>query len=295
MATTTTDTGTTGTTSTTGTTGTTSTTGTTDTTQTGGTTTGTQTENEVEVELEVEVEVEVEVETEVETELEVELEVETEVETEVELEDEDEDETEHETEDSGEHSGPTGIENALAHHQAGHGASATTFGHVRSTYVLEHFAGGVQVSDPAGTTTVQHSARLQFADRSVAFDLEDGQAASNTVKLIGAAFGANAVHDRPEYVGIGLMLFDGGSSVHDVAQAAVQAMGMDDDTFIATVFQHIFARTATAREHVDLVSLLQGHGGRFSQAELLTEAANTDANAASINLVGLQQTGVEFM
>jgi len=43
------------------------------------------------------------------------------------------------------------------------------------------------------------------------------------------------------------------------------------------------------------VGLLVGSGGTMTQAELLVLAANADVNAQNINLVGLQQTGVEFI
>jgi hypothetical protein len=43
------------------------------------------------------------------------------------------------------------------------------------------------------------------------------------------------------------------------------------------------------------VSLLQGSGGVMTQAELLVIAAESDLNAGSIDLVGLQQSGVPFV
>ena len=43
------------------------------------------------------------------------------------------------------------------------------------------------------------------------------------------------------------------------------------------------------------VGLLQGSGGTMTQADLLVLAANADINAQNINLVGLQQNGVEFV
>ena len=43
------------------------------------------------------------------------------------------------------------------------------------------------------------------------------------------------------------------------------------------------------------VGLPQGNGGTMTQAELLMLAANADVNAQNINLVGLQQSAVEFI
>ncbi len=43
------------------------------------------------------------------------------------------------------------------------------------------------------------------------------------------------------------------------------------------------------------VGLLQCSGGTMTQAGLLMLAANAELNAVNINLVGLQQSGVEFV
>lgn len=43
------------------------------------------------------------------------------------------------------------------------------------------------------------------------------------------------------------------------------------------------------------MGLLQGSGGPLTQAQLLEAAANSDINAQNIDLVGLQQSGVEFV
>ncbi len=51
--------------------------------------------------------------------------------------------------------------------------------------------------------------------------------------------------------------------------------------------------SATERDYY--VGLLQGSGGSMTQAALLVLAANADVNAVNINLVGLQQSGVEFV
>lgn len=40
---------------------------------------------------------------------------------------------------------------------------------------------------------------------------------------------------------------------------------------------------------------MQGNGGTMTQGELLALAANAGVNEQNINLVGLQQSGVEFV
>jgi hypothetical protein len=142
---------------------------------------------------------------------------------------------------------------------------------------------------------LQNIERLQFDDHSVAFDLSSGQAGDETVRLVGAALGANAVHERPDYVGAGLQLFDLKHSLHDVAELAAKAMGVDDSAFIDTVYKNVVGTLPTHEAHDFYESLLQGHGGAMSRGDLLALAAGTDANAQQIDLVGLQHSGVDYV
>ena len=78
---------------------------------------------------------------------------------------------------------------------------------------------------------------------------------------------------------------------------------------LAIVFSQLGERTLlidadlrTPRQHelfklgsnAGLTGLLAGNGGTMSQAEMLAYAAVSSANQVSINLIGLQQTGVEY-
>jgi hypothetical protein len=58
--------------------------------------------------------------------------------------------------------------------------------------------------------------RIQFADQRFALDLGAGEAAGNTVRVIGAAFNETLI--IPAYVGIGLQFFDGGQSMLQVCE-----------------------------------------------------------------------------
>lgn len=55
------------------------------------------------------------------------------------------------------------------------------------------------------------------------------------------------------------------------------------------------SRGSAAPGFVRNVGLLVGSGGPYTQAQLLELAANSEVNATNINLVGLQQSGVEFV
>ena len=125
-------------------------------------------------------------------------------------------------------------------------------------------------------------------------------AAGNTAKIIGAAFDANNIN--PTFVGIGLDLFDGGMSLQQVCALALGtslylslAGSSSNVDFVNTVYKNVVGVLPSATERGYYVGLLQGSGGTMTQAQLLEIAANADVNAVNINLVGLQQSGVEFV
>jgi subtilisin-like proprotein convertase family protein/subtilisin family serine protease len=140
--------------------------------------------------------------------------------------------------------------------------------------------------------------RLQFSDRTIAFDLNTGEAAGDAVLLIGAAFGAGYI---PEFSAAGIELFDSGYDMLQVAQLALRtsaflslAHSNSNIDFVNAVYQHVVGVAPTPDVRDFYVSLLQGSGGTMTQAQLLVLAANAQPNEANVDLVGLQQTGLEF-
>jgi Ca2+-binding RTX toxin-like protein len=146
-----------------------------------------------------------------------------------------------------------------------------------------------------GTDQLTGVERLQFSDTSLAFDLAPNQAATNTVRIIGAAFDAPTLQQHPDWVGIGLDFFDSGQTLQQVCAFVVQVLGLDNAAFVNTVYQNVVGVPPSPQEFEYFVGLLQGSGGTMSQADLLALAANTDVNAVNVDLVGLQPTGVEFV
>jgi glucose/arabinose dehydrogenase len=138
--------------------------------------------------------------------------------------------------------------------------------------------------------------RLRFVDVSVALDLEG--AAGLSAKLLGAVFGRQFAQDR-ELMGIALSLFDSGMSYLQVADFATQsgffearAGSHDDATFVNAVFTNVVGRGPFPQELAFYTGLLAS--GAETQASLAIAAAETALNQQNINLVGLQQTGIEY-
>jgi Ca2+-binding RTX toxin-like protein len=176
----------------------------------------------------------------------------------------------------------------------GAGADTAVYSGNRVSYTVS--GAGISISGPDGTDTLISIERLQFSDKNLAFDLGSNTAGGNTVRIIGAAFDAPTIQARPDYVGIGLGLFDSGMSVLAACQLVVGVMGNPTNlAFVNTVYQNVVGGLPAAGDRDFYVGLLQGSGGTMTQAQLLEIAANANVNAVNINLVGLQQSGVEFI
>jgi len=178
----------------------------------------------------------------------------------------------------------------------GSGADTAVYGSNRASYSISGTASGFGVSGPDGNDTLSGIERFDFADKNLAMDLGPGQAAGNTVQVIGAAFDAPTIQQHPDYVGIGLNLFDSGVSMLAVCQLVIGAMGNPTNVaFVNTVYQNVVGIPPPDSERALYVGLLQNSGGTMTQAELLMLAATAGVNEININLVGLQESGVEFV
>lgn len=182
----------------------------------------------------------------------------------------------------------------------GSGVDTAIYNGNSAAYTINRTQSGFSVTGPEGNDTLIEIERFDFQDRNLAFDLAQGQAAGNSVRIIGAAFDTHNI--IPEYVAIGLQLFDGGQSMLEVCELVVNtplfislAGSSSNVDFVNLVYQNIVGEPPSASERDFYVGLLQGSGGTLTQAELLLLAANTSANEANINLVGLNQSGVEFI
>jgi hypothetical protein len=136
--------------------------------------------------------------------------------------------------------------------------------------------------------------RVNFTDTSFAFDLSANSAAGKTAEILGAAFGLNALSNKP-YVGIGLSLFDGGMGMQDVASMAISTglvSAPDNTSFVKAVWSNVVGSPIDDANLNTYVGQL--NRGALSQASLLALAATSSINASHVNLVGLAQTGLEY-
>ncbi|HSH91584.1 MAG TPA: FG-GAP-like repeat-containing protein [Ramlibacter sp.] len=160
----------------------------------------------------------------------------------------------------------------------------------------KHGAGWVVGSALDGTDSIAGIERLKLADTSLALDL-DGHAGS-VAKVLGALFGPESVSNR-DYVGIGLDLLDNGMSyeqlvalVVDAGIVALLAGSNTNAAFVSFVYENVVGWSPSAQDLAYLTGLLDS--GAFTQSLLALLACESDLNQASIGLVGLAATGLEY-
>jgi len=130
--------------------------------------------------------------------------------------------------------------------------------------------------------------RLQFSDKKVALDFSAN--ALETLQFIGVI--APALQGNLNVRGTVLSLFDQGKSMQEMSQLALD-LGLitSDNTALAkTVFKNVFNTTADPDQNLTnaLVEFIEQNG----DAKFLATVAGLNIN---VDLVGLQQSGMEFI
>lgn len=137
--------------------------------------------------------------------------------------------------------------------------------------------------------------RVVFSDTAVAFDTTG--AAGTVYSLLGAGLGVSDI--SKEYMGAGIYLKELGWTDVQIAQALLNtdvykedAGGVSNETFIKHVYANVFGHNATLTEVADLVAYMDTN--HLTQAQVLVAAANRSEFQTTIDLVGMQTTGIEY-
>lgn len=185
-------------------------------------------------------------------------------------------------------------------YHGGAGIDTLTPGPIQSTHYLQASTRYVREVDGAlratnfGTTTFRlyDVERIRFSDVSIALDLSGN--AGEVARVLGAIFGADAVHN-PVYFGIGLSLFDAGELPLVVTRRALDArLGPQRDA--ADVITLLYRNIANSnpspdelRAYVDSVE-----SGATTVEALAWAGAHLALNDLNIDLVGLASLGVAY-
>ena len=135
--------------------------------------------------------------------------------------------------------------------------------------------------------------RIAFSDKSFAYDI-DGNA-GKTIKLLGALLGKDAATNK-SYLGEGLKLLDAGMSYEQLMDLAVNATLGTNPTGSTVV--GLLYKNATGAEAPQ--NVLDEYGvlidsGATTASQLAMSVAEHSINSTNLDLVGLSQTGVEYL
>ena len=108
-------------------------------------------------------------------------------------------------------------------------------------------------------------------------------------------FGPELVQN-PGYVGIALQLLDGGMAPLDLARAAIDLQvgaAASSSAVMQNLYTNLFGVPATPQVLQSLVPLLDG--GAYTRGSLTLAVAELDLTAQRIDLVGLADSGLEYV
>jgi Ca2+-binding RTX toxin-like protein len=132
--------------------------------------------------------------------------------------------------------------------------------------------------------------RINFVDKSIAFDMSSS--AGTTAKILGAIFGKESLSNK-NYVGIGLSFLDTGWTYDNLASLALDAAGAKtNDQIVTLLWTNVIGTQPSISDKAPYIALLQNGMTPGTLAQL---AADSSFNIMNINLVGLAQTGIEYI
>ncbi len=184
----------------------------------------------------------------------------------------------------------------------GPGTDTAVYAGARSAYQVQRVGSGVTVratSGSDGTDTLNGVERLKFQGGSLALYTQPGQAACSAALVVRALLGPQYLHNATK-MGDVLAFVDNGLALNDVvsrvlasADFAKLAGSRSNTDFVRFVYDNVVCFAPGPADLSYYVSLLDR--GQFTQVSLGALAATVEINAASVEIVGLAQTGVEYV
>ena len=173
----------------------------------------------------------------------------------------------------------------------GDGIDTAVFHSPRAAFTIAPL--GVTISGPDGKDVLTSVERAKFND--VTTEFLSGGAAAQSVKLLSAVFGSAFVH-HTAYIGIGVSVFDTGTSYAGVAELALHArLGPNPSNaeVVRTLFTNVVGGAPDATATATFVALITS--GQFTQVSLTTFAADHALNLALVDLVGQAEHGIDYL
>ena len=185
----------------------------------------------------------------------------------------------------------------------GAGIDTAGFSAQRANYAVTKTANGWTVGDSMGNDgndTLANVERLQFSDKKLALDLGIAEHGGLALQFIGLM--APEMVSVPDIVGTILTIFDQGKTMQQVCQLAIDvglvtaiAGANTNQALAAMAYKNLLGAPAGADAIDMLVGYMDGRSANYTQTEFMTVVAGLELNQTHIGLVGLAQTGVEFL
>ena len=183
----------------------------------------------------------------------------------------------------------------------GAGLDTALYAGARAAHTLSAAGGGqwlLEKPDASGEDSLAGVERLSFTDGKLALDV-DGHAGGAAL-LIGAALGRPFLHNE-SLVGVVLSLFDAGLTLPVLCDVLVGngimaqlGAGPDNTAFVTRVLTNVLGGVVPDAGTVGVLQSLIDQGA-LTQGQFLAVAAGHALNQANVDLVGLAQTGLEYV
>jgi len=178
----------------------------------------------------------------------------------------------------------------------GAGVDVVAFNGPRANYQITSDSSGLHVIDQVGTdgnATLKNIERLSFSDVSIAIDLNG--AAGSVAKAIGTVFGLSGLGNQV-FIGQALKELDAGISYEQLlVQGLTTALGANPTSaqLVDLMYTNVIGSPPPPGAKAYYMNLLDS--GAFTVGKLAILAADSSYNVAHVNLVGLAQTGLDYI
>jgi hypothetical protein len=178
---------------------------------------------------------------------------------------------------------------------AGTGVDTIVYTDSVSNYTLARQPKAFTVTNKTSglSDTVTGFSRIKFSDVGYAYDTNG--TTGMVAKILGAVFGADSISNST-YVGIGLKLFDQGSSYQDVINLALNVQlgtGYSNASDVALLYKNLVRALPSAQDSTFWVNQIVNK--TYTQVSLAQFACDSAFNTDNIGLTGLAQPGLLYV
>ena len=178
------------------------------------------------------------------------------------------------------------------------GLDTVTYKGAREDYTVTLSTAGADVRDNAGTNGTDRLVqieRIHFSDMSLALDMQGH--AGEVLQILGAVFGADAIHNKA-YAGIGLHYLDQlNFTVTELMALALNVrlgeQAANPAEVVRTLYQNVVGVLPTASVQQEFVGLIES--GQHTPVSLAMLAAQTSLNLTQVGLMGTPAVPLEYV